>query len=136
MSCHTCVIANDASSPPAISAIANYDDAAHAKAVHEGRGERTEQSEQHDADRQRRGNLRVVPAEFFLKRHDQHAGHAHGRGGDKQGEESHSDHDPSIMNVAAGKCRGERSAGGHATPPFVTYMTIIIITCTFMTIVI
>ncbi len=39
---------------------------AHAEPVHEGGGERAEQSEQHEAQRQRRGNLLGVPAELVL----------------------------------------------------------------------
>jgi len=42
------------------------------------------------------------------------------------------------MNVAAGECRGERSARGHDVQrgPFVSYMTIIIIAYISMTTVI
>ena len=43
------------------------DDAANAEAIHERGGERAEQAVQHDAQCQRRGDLRIAPAELVLK---------------------------------------------------------------------
>ena len=83
------------------------DDAADAEAIHERGGERSEQSVQQDAQRQRRGDLRIAPAEFVLQRHDQHAGRAHRGGGDQHGEEGDGDDDPAVVDVAAGKRCGQ-----------------------------
>ncbi len=43
-------------------------DPTQSEAVHEGRRERAEQSEEEKTQRQRRGDLRIVPAELALQR--------------------------------------------------------------------
>ena len=108
MSCHTCVMASDASSPPAISTAAQIMTRRKPEAVHERRRERAEQSEQQEAQRQRRRDLRIVPAELALQRNDQHARRAHGAGRHQHGQEGDADHDPAVVDMAAGEKGGER----------------------------
>ena len=103
ISCQTCVMNSDATRPETTTSCADSVDVAQPVAVHQRRGERRHQSEQDEADRQRRGDLRGAPAEFLLQRHDEHAGRADRAGGDQRGEEGHADHHPAVMDIAAGE---------------------------------
>ena len=84
-----------------------HDDAADAEFIHERGGERAEQAEQQDAQRQRRGDLRIVPAELAFERYDHDAGRAHRARRHQHGEEGDGDDHPAVMDVAAGECSGE-----------------------------
>jgi len=82
--------------------------AAKPKAVHESGGKRAEQSEQQEAQRQRRGDLRIVPAELAFQRNDQHAGRAHGASRHQHGQEGDANDDPAVMDITAGESGGQR----------------------------
>ena len=88
------------------------DDLADAEIIHESGGEGSHQAEQQEANGKRRGDGRGAPAELVFQRLDEHAGGAHGSGGDQHGQECGADDDPSIVDVAPGK-RRSKDCGDH-----------------------
>ena len=77
-------------------------DAAHAPSIHHRRGERTDQPEQRDVDRDGGRDHRPVPAELALERHHQDAGRRADAGGDQQDDEGDRGDDPGVVETVAG----------------------------------
>ena len=101
-------MASEASSPPAISTAAQIMTRRSPKRFMKAAANGPNNPNSRRRSASARGNLRVVPAELALERHDQHAGRAHGAGGHQHGQEGDGDDDPAVMDVAAGQGGGER----------------------------
>ena len=114
MSCHTCVIASDAMQAGRRSATSaqtmtrrtpkRFMNAA-------ANGPNKPNSKMRSA--KRGGNLRVVPAELVLQRHDQHAGRAHRGGGHQHGEKGDGRPPPSRNGCCGGRARRRARSMRH-----------------------
>ena len=108
MSCQTCVMASDASSPPAISTAAQIitrrSPKRFMKAAANGPNNPNSKRRSASADE----ICALSQPNSRSQRNDQHAGRAHGAGRDQHGQEGDADHDPAVMDITAGESSGQR----------------------------